>query len=109
MGRRFFFKNEISYPAEDFIAKGLEKVQCHQLLTETLQILTDLGGIQKELAEEPLRNLVEKSGFSAGQVFGILRVAVTGQKVSPPLFESMQVIGKDVVLNRIQQAIKLLE
>jgi len=38
-----------------------------------------------------------------------LRVAVTGQKVSPPLFESMEVIGKTIVLNRIQQAIKLLD
>ncbi|PKN99626.1 MAG: glutamate--tRNA ligase [Chloroflexi bacterium HGW-Chloroflexi-5] len=105
----FFFKDAISYPAEDLIAKGLEKTQCHQILTETLPILVGLSGIQKDIVEEPLRELVEKSGFSAGQVFGILRVAVTGQKVSPPLFESMEVIGKDTVLNRIRQAIKLLE
>lgn len=105
----FFFKDAISYPAEDLIAKGLEKTQCHQILTETLPILVGLSGIQKDIVEEPLRELVEKSGFSAGQVFGIFRVAVTGQKVSPPLFESMEVIGKDTVLNRIRQAIKLLE
>jgi glutamyl-tRNA synthetase len=105
----FFFKDAISYPAEDLIAKGIEKTQCHQILTETLPILVGLSGIQKDIVEEPLRELVEKSGFSAGQVFGILRVAVTGQKVSPPLFESMEVIGKDTVLNRIRQAIKLLE
>jgi glutamyl-tRNA synthetase len=48
-------------------------------------------------------------GLSAGQVFGILRVAVTGQKVSPPLFESMEVIGKEKVLARIDHAIVLLE
>ncbi len=35
----------------------------------------------------------EENGFSAGQVFGTLRVAVTGQRVSPPLFESMEIIG----------------
>jgi len=105
----FFFKDEISYPAEDLIAKGLEKEQCQELLKKMLQILTGLGGIHKNLAEPPMRELVEQSGFSAGQVFGILRVAVTGQKVSPPLFESMEVIGREIVLNRIQQAIKLLD
>lgn len=105
----FFFKDEISYPAEDLIVKGLEKSQCQDILKKTLQILTGLYGMHKDLAEPPLRELVEGSGFSAGQVFGILRVAVTGQKVSPPLFESMEVIGRDVVLNRIQQAIKLLD
>ena len=105
----FFFKESISYTSEDLIAKGLDKLQCQQLLKQILPILTGLHGIQKDLAEEPMRELVEKSGFSAGQVFGILRVAVTGQKVSPPLFESMEVIGQDIVLNRIQNAIKLLD
>ncbi|MCC6986723.1 MAG: hypothetical protein IT309_09850 [Anaerolineales bacterium] len=56
-----------------------------------------------------MRAYVEESGFSANQVFGILRVAVTGQKVSPPLFESMEIIGRDVCLQRIQNAIDVLE
>ena len=56
-----------------------------------------------------MRELVEKLGLSAGQVFGVLRVAVTGQKVSPPLFESMAIIGRETVLKRIQNAIALLE
>jgi glutamyl-tRNA synthetase len=47
--------------------------------------------------------------LQAGQLFGILRVAVTGQKVSPPLFESMQIIGKQKVLERVQKAILMLE
>jgi glutamyl-tRNA synthetase len=56
-----------------------------------------------------MRELVEKSGLSANQVFGIIRVAVTGQKVSPPLFESMEVLGKEKVLERLQKAIEILE
>jgi glutamyl-tRNA synthetase len=47
--------------------------------------------------------------LKAGQLFGILRVAVTGRTISPPLFETMEVIGKETVLARIQQAIELLE
>ena len=48
-------------------------------------------------------------GLKAGQLFGILRSAVTGQTVSPPLFESMAIIGKEKVLERIQKAIQTLE
>jgi glutamyl-tRNA synthetase len=43
------------------------------------------------------------------QVFGILRAAVTGQTVSPPLFESMEIVGKEKVLERVSRAITLLE
>lgn len=56
-----------------------------------------------------MRAYVERSGFSAGQVFGILRAAVTGHKVSPPLFESMEIIGKEKALQRLQNAIEILE
>ena len=49
------------------------------------------------------------SGLNAGQVFGILRVAVTGQKVSPPLFESMEIIGREKVLERLKKAVEMLE
>jgi glutamyl-tRNA synthetase len=38
-----------------------------------------------------------------------MRVAVTGQKVSPPLFESMEIIGREKVLQRLQNAIRVLE
>ncbi len=105
----FFFKDTIEYDPADLIAKGLEKAQCYDLLVKMLSTLVSLPGIEKERTEEPLRQLVETSGFGAGQVFGILRVAVTGQRVSPPLFESMEIIGSETVLNRVRQAIKLLE
>ncbi len=72
-------------------------------------VLSALPEITPETAEPPMRELVEQMGLKAGQVFGILRVAITGQKVSPPLFESMAVIGKDKVLARIQDAIGVLE
>jgi len=105
----FFFRDGVEYPAEELIAKGMDQSQCREILKETLKILSGLNKIDREIAEPPMRDLVETSGYSAGQVFGILRVAVTGQKVSPPLFESMEVIGRDKVLDRIRNAIKLLE
>ncbi len=105
----FFFRGSIQYTHEDLIQKGLDGAQCKKLLLSMKNIVEKADSIEKDKLEPPMRDLVEDSGFSAGQVFGLLRVAVTGQRVSPPLFESMEVIGKDIVLTRINSAIKLLD
>jgi glutamyl-tRNA synthetase len=69
----------------------------------------DLPSFEVESLESALRVLAEKMGLKAGQLFGILRLAVTGQPVSPPLIESMVVVGKQEVLDRIERATVLLE
>ena len=93
---------------EDLIAKGLTAGQSAEVARRSLQVLAGLPDWNLETAEPPMRALVEELGYSAGQVFGILRAAVTGQKVSPPLFESMEIIGREPVLARIQRAVELL-
>jgi glutamyl-tRNA synthetase len=45
-------------------------------------------------------------GLKPRVAFTAIRVAVTGRKVSPPLFESMELLGKEKVLSRIRQQIK---
>jgi glutamyl-tRNA synthetase len=91
------------------VAKGLSTAQSADILKKSLSILEGISDITPASTEEPLRGLVELLGFSAGQVFGVLRVAVTGQKISPPLFESMEIIGKEMVIKRIKGAISQLE
>jgi glutamyl-tRNA synthetase len=72
-------------------------------------VLVGLPDLRLETAEPPMRALVEELELSAGQVFGILRVAVTGQKVSPPLFESIELIPREMVLERVKLAVVALE
>ena len=105
----FFFKETVEPNAEDLIAKGLDAKQSAEIARKSYDILVSLPELSHQIAEPPMREFVETSGLSANQVFGILRVAVTGQKVSPPLFESMEVIGKQKVLGRLRRAITLLE
>jgi glutamyl-tRNA synthetase len=105
----FFFKAEVTPEPVELIAKGLTAAQSADAARKSFEVLASLSEITPESAELPMRELVEKLGLSAGQVFGILRVAVTGQKVSPPLFESMEIIGREMVLKRISAAIELLE
>jgi glutamyl-tRNA synthetase len=106
---RFFFEEKVEPNPEDLIAKGLDAKQSAGIARKAYEILSSLSDISHAVAEPPMREFVEASGFSAGQVFGILRVAVTGQKVSPPLFESMEIIGRATALERLQKAIEILE
>jgi glutamyl-tRNA synthetase len=80
-----------------------------QAVREAYELLNGFAEIDPHTAEQPLRDLTEQLGLKPGQFFGILRVAVTGRKVSPPLLESMAVIGKPTVLERLQNAIQMLE
>jgi glutamyl-tRNA synthetase len=59
--------------------------------------------------EPPMRALADELGLKTGQLFGILRAAVTGQTVSPPLFECMEVVGRETCLARLKQAEELLK
>jgi len=104
----FFFKDDVTPAPEDLIAKGLDAKQSAQIARRAYQILVGQPTISHESCEPPLRAYIEESGLNANQVFGILRVATTGQKVSPPLFESMEIIGRDKCLQRIQNAIEIL-
>lgn len=105
----FFFKETVEPNPEDLVAKGLDAQQSAEIARKSYDILASLPDLSHQSAEPPMREYVETSGFSASQVFGILRAAVTGQKVSPPLFESMEIIGKEKVLERLQKATGILE
>ena len=105
----FFFKSDVSPDPLELVAKDLTPAQSADVARKALEILSGLSDISHASAELPLRQFVEESGLHPNQVFGILRVAVTGQKVSPPLFESMEIIGRDVVLARIRRAVEILE
>lgn len=105
----FFFRAEVNPKPEDLIAKKMSASESLVIARKALEILSLLPEITHNLAEPSMRELVERSGLSAGQVFGIVRSAVTGQLVSPPLFESMEIIGKEKVVERMSKAVKTLE
>lgn len=105
----FFFKETVSPDPSRLVVTGLTPAESANIARKVYHILAPLPLMSKDLAEPPIRNFMAESDLKAGQVFGLLREAVTGQKDSPPLFESMEIIGKDKVLERIQFAINILE
>ena len=105
----WFFKETVSPRPEDLVAKDLDAPESARIARQAYDILAALPEISPATAEPPMRSLVEQNGLSPNQVFGILRVAVTGQTVSPPLFESMQIVGREKVLERLRNAIQVLK
>ena len=105
----FFFQEDVHPQPAELVGKDMSIAASRAAIQRSIQLLSALPEISRESAEEPMRLLAEELGLTAGQLFGILRVATTGQTVSPPLFESMEIIGKEKVLRRLRAAIEALE
>ena len=58
--------------------------------------------------EQTLRDLAQAHGWKAGQVFSPIRQALTGKKVTPPLFPILVALGKETSLQRLRQALATL-
>ena len=105
----WFFKESILPNPNELVARSLTVVQSLDVARKEYEILALLPELSPVMTEPPMRSLVEMLGLTPAQVFGILRVAVTGETISPPLFESMEIVGKEVVLQRVRGAIEILE
>ena len=82
------------------------------MVTQQLDLTeTSLHEIDWNVAsiEESIRTLQEKNQWKKGQYFMMLRSMATGKKATPPLFETMQVIGKTAILERIHHAKSLIK
>ena len=104
----FFFKDDLSPGIDDLIPKGLDRESAHQVAGRSLKLLENLPNLDPVEVETTLRNLAEELGLKPGQVFGVLRGAITGQQISPPLMESMAILGREVVLARLRSAVTRL-
>ncbi len=82
--------------AKAFTEQGLAVVRAAR------DALAGLGDWQTPAIESALRDaLVEQMGIKPKQAFGPVRVAVTGRRISPPLFESLELLGRDRSLARL--------
>jgi glutamyl-tRNA synthetase len=63
------------------------------------------GPFTVEAVEEALTGVAERSGLKPGKVFQPLRVALTGTTVSPGIFETVAVLGREETLSRLDDAL----
>lgn len=105
----FFFRETVSPDPVELVGKKLSAAESAAAAQAARELIAEFEPFEHEPLEAALRGLAERLELKVGQLFGILRVAATGQRVSPPLIETMEILGKSLVLDRIDRAIELLQ
>jgi glutamyl-tRNA synthetase len=93
-------------PAELIPQKG-DAAMALKVLQKAQAVLVDVE-FKHDPLDHALRAAAQELGVKAGQMFQPIRVAVCGRKNAPPLFETLEVLGKDATLSRVESAIRLL-
>ncbi|UCD84986.1 MAG: glutamate--tRNA ligase [Deltaproteobacteria bacterium] len=105
----FFFLGDIRPDLQDLIPKKKDAREAADILGQCQETLESLVSWKTDKIEETLRKLCEEKGYKTRDLFMTLRVAVTGKRATPPLCESMEVVGKAITMARIGRAIAALE
>jgi glutamyl-tRNA synthetase len=98
-----FFEGCPPYDAAELLGKK-SAAEGAAALDHALRAAGDVEDWRAAALDGPCRAAARESGLKEGDFFMFLRVAVTGKRVSPPLFESMEVLGKEETLARLRAA-----
>jgi glutamyl-tRNA synthetase len=108
----FFFAGDVGYDAEArkaLVPKGRSSGETAKLLGRLLEEVVDPSLDWRAAAlDEALRRFADEKGWSAKELFMTVRVATTGRKASPPLFETLAVLGKETCRRRLRRAAEIL-
>ena len=100
----FFFVEDLDYPEDLLLKGGMTRERARELLSAAASRLDSVVTFDTTSLEPSLRALAEEMSVKTGDLFGLLRVAVTGRMAAPPLFQTMAVVGKGRCVRRIKCA-----
>jgi len=104
----FFFTEKLDYATPLLIQKGMDAERTRAALLRARDLLNSLPSWEHTVMEPPMRELAAELGLKPGQLFGSIRVAVSGKTATPPLFEMLEVLGRQRSMTRIDEAIERL-
>jgi glutamyl-tRNA synthetase len=101
----FFFVAELPpYDPAELIPQKGDATMAKKVLIKAREVLAQTE-FKHDPLDQSLRAAAQELGLKAGQMFQPIRVAVCGRKNAPPLFETLEVLGRDSTLARIDQAV----
>ena len=103
----FFFRSDLPTPSnDDFLVKKWRDcaADASAALSSVVTFLEPVDEWTTEGIESALRTAAEELEIRAGELFSLVRLAITGTRISPPLFESMDIVGKGLSVERIEAA-----
>ncbi len=105
----FFFVDELpDYDLNLLVPKKMTLDDVPNILQNAQSILVGTDFTHDSL-DAALRDEAKALELKAGQMFQPIRIAVCGKKVAPPLFDTLEVLGKETVLKRIDRTLERLE
>ncbi|MGD8488704.1 MAG: glutamate--tRNA ligase [Anaerolineae bacterium] len=104
----FFFEDHIDYETSLLIGKKMTAAESYQALLQARQVLATLPTFEAGPIETALRDLANGLELKVGQLLGMIRIAVSGKKVAPPLFETLAILGQKRTLARLDQGLGAL-
>lgn len=104
----FFFEERLEYDPALLVPKGLDADGARRALEAALATAEGADDWSVGALETAYRALAEWLGVKTGQLFGAIRVAVTGRTAAPPLFDTLSVLGKERCVSRLQAALAAL-
>jgi glutamyl-tRNA synthetase len=104
----FFFVDIPKYEVGLFLKIGLDGKSVLEAITIASQKLEMVATWNAAALESTLRPLATELNMRTGELFGLIRTAVTGRAAAPPLFQTMAVLGKERCLRRLRATLQLL-
>ncbi|MGH9620843.1 MAG: hypothetical protein ACRD45_14220 [Bryobacteraceae bacterium] len=105
----FFFREQLPpYDPAELIPKKGDPATAAQALRKANEVFESVPAFDHGTLESALRIAADELKLKAGQMFQPIRVAVCGRKNAPPLFETLEVLGRKTVVNRVDLALGLI-
>jgi len=106
----FFVEGELDYDTETLLGKKFagDRAGAAAALQAVAERSEGSEPWEHAALEAAIRPLADELALKAGDLFGLIRVAVSGRTVSPPLFETMAVLGRERTLARLSSALRHL-
>jgi glutamyl-tRNA synthetase len=107
----FFTDGDLEYEVATLLGKkyGGDAAGASAAVERVVGIADEVSEWTHERLEAAIRPLADELGVKAGDLFGLIRVAVTGRTAAPPLFETMEVLGRETSLERLRTAVRRLD
>ena len=100
----FFFVDQLPpYDPAELVPQKGDLAMAQKVLRRAKEVLSNVE-FKHDPLDQSLRAAAQELGIKAGQMFQPILVAVCGRKNAPPLFETLEVLGRETTLARIEQA-----
>ncbi len=103
-----FVWRRVDYDPEFLLQRGVTREQAREMLLKTKEIIEAVGVDNSEELQQKLLELIARKQWNTGAFFMVFRIAICGKKITPPIIESLPLLGHQEVLARLSLALEKL-